>query len=1764
MDNEEKLRRYLKRAVAELDDTQARLAEAERRATEPIAIVGMGCRFPGGADTPEKFWALLEDGVDTVAEVPGDRGWDLDALYDPELSRPGTSYVRSGAFLDAAGDFDADFFGVSPREALTMDPQQRVLLETSWEAVERAGIDPASLRGERVGVFAGTNGQDYGNLLLQAPEGEGYLSTGSAASVVSGRISYTLGLEGPSVTVDTACSSSLVTLHLAAQALRSGECSLALAGGATVVCTTDLFAEFSKQGGLSRDGRCKPFSAAADGFGIAEGAGMLLVERLSDAQRLGHPVLAVVRGSAVNSDGASNGITAPNGPSQQRVIRQALTAAGLSTSDVDVVEAHGTGTSLGDPIEADALLATYGRGRTEPLYLGSVKSNVGHTQAAAGVAGVIKMVLALRHDLLPPTLHADEPTPHVDWTSGAVSLLTEARPWPETDRPRRAAVSSFGISGTNAHVILEQPPAVVSEKQCSNTVIHSRPGPVPLPLSGRTPEALRAQAARVLDLVRAGASLGDVGYSLARSRAGHEHRAVVVGDPERALAALAAGEPDADVVTGSIVDGKVAFLFSGQGAQRLGMGRELHRTSEVFAAAFDEVLAELDPGLRDVIWGDDADALNRTGNTQPALFAIEVALFRLAASAGIEPDFVAGHSIGEIAAAHVAGVLSLADAARLVTARGRLMQALPEGGAMIALQATEAEVTPLLTEDVSIAAVNGPQAVVVSGAEAAVTAIAAHFADRKTKRLPVSHAFHSPLMAPMLDEFRAVVEGLTFAEPAIPVVSTLTGGEADLTEPEYWVRHVREAVRFADGVASLREAGVRTFVELGPDGALSALVEGAIPLLRKNLDEPRAVRNALARLHVTGTPVAWDFPGARLVDLPTYPFQHKHFWLNPGETGGDAVAFGQGVGTHPLLGATLTLPDGAFVATGRLSPHSHPWLADHVVLGTVILPATAYIDLALHIGDGDGLAELTLAAPLVVPEQGAVAIRLYVGPPGEDGRRALRLDSRQDGEDDWTAHASGFLGTDAGEAPQPLTEWPPAGAEPVSLDGLYDRIADSGLTYGPAFRGVRAVWRGDDEIFAEVSLPEHVRPDGFGVHPALLDAALHPAVGIPGLLAEAADAGLPFSWTGVRLHRSGADTLRVRLGATGTRGLRVEVADRDGNPVASAESLVSRPLSPELLAGTRAKDTLFTVDWVPVQSTPFPRGRVALATSDDDPARAFADLGSFADLPALLAEMDELPAPSMVFTSLPADDPHAAAEQALYLVQAWLADARLADAQLVFVTGGAVATSAGEDVPDLTHATVWGLVRSAQSEHPGRFVLLDTDGAAPAFAADEPQLAVRGSRILAPRLAKAEVSEVDAWPTDGPVLITGGTGGLGSIVARHLVDSGVKHLVLASRRGPDAPGAADLQALDAEVEIVACDVADRAAVEKLMTAHEFAAIVHTAGVLDDGLVTSLTPESLHQVLSAKVDAVRTLHDLAGDVGAFVLFSSASGVLGSPGQANYAAANAYVDALAQHRRAHGQPAVSLAWGSWEHTGGGMTSSLGDADRGRINRNGVLPLSIEDGLSLLDTALSSERPVLVPMHLDLPTLRAKAGDGVPPLLRGLIRTPHKDPQLSRESSASVLGRLAGLAGDERAKALLDLVRTQAALALGHSGPADVGAERGFLDLGFDSLTAVELRNQLDAATGLRLPATLIFDYPNPAALAKFLDTELPSAEAEAGGALRAALDGVEGLLKAVDAEEAQRAAARLRALAARFSGSTPDELESATAEELFDLLDTELDS
>ncbi|MDT5041428.1 MAG: hypothetical protein QOE51_2413, partial [Actinoplanes sp.] len=1644
--------RYLDERIAGTEAaaaTPAAPSAAPATADDLVAIVGMACRYPGGVSSPEDLWQLVVDGIDTVSDLPTDRGWNIADLYDPEPGKDGKSYTRSGSFLYDAAEFDPGFFGISPRDALYMDPQQRLLLETSWEALERAGIGPASLRGSRTGVFTGVMYHDYA--LNVSPAGP------NSGSLVSGRVSYTLGLEGPSVSVDTACSSSLVSLHLATQALRSGECTLALAGGATVMSTPGMLIEFSRQRGLSADGRCKAFAGTADGVGWSEGAGMLVLERLSDARRNGHHVLAVVRGSAVNSDGASNGFSAPNGPSQQRLIRQVLAVTGLSTADVDAVEAHGTGTTLGDPIEAQALLATYGQDRDLPLLVGTVKSNIGHAQAAAGVAGVIKMVMAMRHGVLPRTLHVDEPTPHVDWSDGAVELLTGARPWPETGRQRRAGVSAFGISGTNAHVILEQAP-VEEEPEAPDAT----PTVTPWTLSAATPEALRAQAVRLLGRLEDNrdARPVDIAYSLATSRSAAERRAVIVGsDRDRLMAglrALAAGEQDADTARPG---DPIAFVFSGQGTQRLGMGRELAARFPVFAAAFDEVCARLD--VREIVWGEDAETLNQTAYAQGSLFAFQVALFRLLESWGVRPDFVGGHSIGEIAAAHLAGVLSLEDACTLVAARGGLMQALPAGGAMMAVAASEAEITPLLTDGVSIAAVNGPSAVVISGVEDAVLAIAAQFT--KTSRLRVSHAFHSPLMDPMLDDFAAVVADLTFAEPKIPVVAA-----GDVTSADYWVRHVRDTVRFADTVASLHDQGVTRIVELGPDGVLTAMIENGldgrtgpttrssatthtatatepgtvvVPVFRRGRPEEQSVVEALGVLFAAGAPVDWQSffadSGARLVDLPTYAFQRRRFWV------GAVEATGPGATGHPLVGATVHLPDsGGVVLTGRLSVSAQPWLADHTILDRVLAPGTMFVELAIRAGDEVGcpyLEELTIGAPLVLPEAGGVRIQVAAGSADESGRRPVTVHSQSDADNEWMRHATGYL--TAGQ-PQPVTTtevWPPAGAESVATDGIYETLAGYGFGYGPAFQGLRSIWRAGDDLYAEVSLPDPATQDAarFGIHPALLDAAMHALVFADSGQSDTSATAVPFAWSGVALHAVGASQVRVRLARAADGGRSIEVADTEGRPVVSVASVVSRPVSVDQLGVGSGGGSLFEAVW----------RRVA----------ASGGAGEVLDC----AGQD--------------------VRSVLAAVQSWSSDEKL-----VVVTHRGVAVGADDDV-DLGQAPIWGLVRAAQAENPGRFQLLDVDGEVPVISSDEPEAAVRDGQVYVPRFAPVTATGVPLV-LGGCVLVTGGTGGLGAVIARYLVaERGVEHVVLTSRRGLAAPGAAELVAeLGGRAEVVACDVSDRAAVDALVAGivarRSLTAVVHAAGVADNGVLGSLTAERFDRVFGPKADGAWHLHEATAGIplAAFVLVSSAGGLVLAAGQGNYAAANVYLDALAQHRRANGLVATAVAFGLWD-VGAGMAQRLGEVDRKRMAVQGLPVLDHDAGLGLFAQALDTSRPAVAALRVDKAAVRARR-DEVPALLRELVPPGRRVAGSGPLPVDGLAGGLVGLTPGERHRYLVQLVREQAAAVLGHDTPAAIEPDRAFNELGFDSLAATDLRNKLNQRTGLRLSATLIFDHPS----------------------------------------------------------------------------------
>ncbi|MER8188599.1 type I polyketide synthase, partial [Kitasatospora sp. NPDC094015] len=1509
---------------------------------EPIAIVAMSCRFPGGIDDPDKLWQLLADGGEVLSAMPTDRGWPLADLYDPDPDRPGRSYVREGGFLHDAADFDPAFFGISPREAAAMDPQQRLLLETSWEAIERAGIDPGGLRESRTGVFVGVNYQDYSSVAAAgAPEGaEGHLVAGAAASVVSGRVAYTLGLEGPAVTVDTACSSSLVALHLAAQGLRSGDCSLALAGGVAVMATPGVFIGFSRQRGLAADGRCKAFGAAADGMGLAEGAGVVLLERLSDARRNGHPVLAVLRGSAVNQDGASNGLSAPNGQAQQRVIRQALANAGLSAAEVDAVEAHGTGTTLGDPIEADALLATYGQDRPEgrPLWLGSLKSNLGHTQAASGVAGVIKSVLALQHGVLPRTLHADEPTPHVDWSAGAVELLAEARDWPEAGRPRRVGVSSFGFSGTNVHAILEQAPDAAGAQT---------PEPVgpaaelPWPLSAKSAEALAAQAGRLAGRLRnAGGDPLDVGFSLATGRGAFEHRAVLLGgDRAAGLAGLAAGRTAPGVVQGlADAGGRRVFVFPGQGAQWAGMAVGLLDEAPVFAAAMADCERALAPYLERPLTEllRSGEPLERVDLVQPALFAVMVSLAELWGSWGVRPDAVVGHSQGEIAAAVVAGALTLEDGAKVVALRSRALAALAGHGGMVSVGLPLDGVAELIApwgERLSVAAVNGPSAVVVSGESAALDELLAA-CERdgvRARTVPVDYASHSAQVERIRAELAELLAGLRPTAGRVPLFSTVTGDWLDtaVMDGAYWYRNLRQTVRFSTAVQALAEQHYQVFLEVSPhpvltlpvlDGAEAAGAAGVLAagtLRREEGGLDRALASA-ADLWVRGVPVDWTAVyagrGARRVELPTYPFQRQRYWLE---------------GAGPARGEDAD--DSAFwqlVESADLAATARSLAVDAASLGEV-LPALSAWRRQRQEGSALESWRYRIQWQQVPPPASPVpAGRWLVAVPAGQARDEAVL--------------------------APLRALGEAGAEPVTVE----------LTAREADRAALA--------------------------DLLADHAGTPYDGVLSLLALA------------------------------------------GEPL---------PAHPALPTG----------------------GALTLAL-----VQALGDLGIEAPL--------------------------------------WCA------------TSGAVSVGAGDPLTAPDQALVWGTGMVAALEHSARWGGLVDLPPAPdaralaAFCAvltggtGEDQLAVRPSGLYARRLVRAPRPALPArsWRPRGTVLVTGGTGALGPHIARWLARGGAEHLVLPGRRGADVPGAAELAAELAEfgtrLSLPACDLADRAAVAALLTGLEergepVTAVFHAAAYIELAPLDGTPLDSFDRVVAAKAAGARHLDELLDrELDAFVLFSSIAGVWGSSNHAAYSAGNAYLDALAEHRRSRGLGATTVDWGVWKAANPwAVRDTVEDADFFRVQRQGLPLIDPEPAVAALQQALDDDETVIALAEVDWPQFAAvftsvrpsRLLTGVPEV-RALAAPGGAAPATP---AASVLRkRLAGLPEGEQTRIVLNLVRAQAAEVLGHGSPEAVPAARAFQELGFDSLTAVELRNRLNTATGLRLPATLVFDHPSAGALAE----------------------------------------------------------------------------
>ena len=1504
-----------------------------RRATaddEPIAIVGMSCRYPGGADSPDELWRVLEEGIDAIGELPTDRGWELPGMLG--LDGDGAPPGGTGGFLEGVTEFDPAFFGIAPREAVSIDPQQRLMLESAWQAFEDAGIDPDELRESDTGVFAGASAGDYAFMLAsREPSALGSIVSGNSTSVVAGRLSYAFGLHGPAVAVDTACSSSLVALHLACNALRAGECSLALAGGAFVITNPAGFLDLAD--GLSGDGRCKAFDESADGTGFSEGVGVVLVERLSEAERRGHRVLAQIRGSAVNQDGASNGLIAPNGPAQERVIRQALANAGLEPGDVDAVEAHGTGTALGDPIEAGALLATYGQDRDRALWLGSLKSNIGHTAAAAGVGGVIKLILAMREEVLPKTLHVRHPSSRVDWSAGRVELLTGPIAWPRNGRPRRAAVSSFGMSGTNAHLVLEEPPAAGGREDGDGDSPQALSGVLPLVLSARTEAALTESAARLREkLNEERLELADVGLSLVTTRTSFERRAVVLGESEpglrAGLVALTRGADDPHVVRGTARPlQRCAFLYPGVGGQWEGMAVRMRDASPDFSRALDECVEALEPHLE---WSlgdalrstDPAAAPARPDVGWVSLFATMVALTAAWRSCGVSPSVVAGHSQGEVLAAHVAGGLSLEDAARVVAVRTEGLLELVGKGAMASVSLDMDGLEPLLEPwrgQLDVAALNGPSATVVSGELEALEALLERCAARgvEARRIPGAvAASHSSQVERLRERLLAGLAGISPRSGEIPFHSTVTGTVLDTAElgPEYWYENMRRTVRLEPVVRGLVGEGCGAFVEVSPHPVLIPAVQAtaeqasgrsgaarAIGSLRRDDGGPERFARSLAEAHVAGLDVDWRAcfgSGAEVVKLPTYPFQRRRYWPD-GEVSvgaGDIVAAGAEAAGHPLLGAAVEGPGGEWIFTGRLSLSTQAWLADRTVLGVASLPPAALLEIGLAVASrlgAEGVAEMTVREPLELTGDAAAELRVSVRGEEGGGRRfeihSRRIPAGTAGGAAWTMHAAGRLGAAGAEEPgaertlDNAGAWPPAEAEALDPEALYDELERLGFHHGPASRAVRRLWRHGSSLFAELALAEDKSSPaaGYRVHPALLDCAAQIAICHGGeLWGDGCVPSQPLAWQGVRAYASGQAALRLRIDPT-RGGIRLSACGADGVAAFDVEAALPQPIEPAQLEAARQRRWLHRLAWRRV-SEPRPVAAQPLVAVLGEAGIAGIDAVRHSDIAALTKSCGGGEVPDLVVADPgsqgePGDvaaSARRACRRALELLQAWVGAEPLQGARLVVLTEGAVAATEGES-PDLATAPLWGMLRSAHSEHPGRFAVVDLDGseasrealpAALALTAAEPQLALRAGRPLSPRLTPARFEpERGRGPGIDPettVLVSGGLSGIGAAVARHLAaEHGVRHLLLLSRRGPQAPNAAEvereLREFGAEPTVVACDVADRNRLREVLDSipaeHPLGAVIHSAAVLDNGVLESLDGERLDVVMRPKVE-----------------------------------------------------------------------------------------------------------------------------------------------------------------------------------------------------------------------------------------------------------------------------------------------------------------------
>lgn len=1809
--------------------------EMDTESQEPVAVIGMGCRYPGGAKSPEEYWELLKRGGDAVTEIPEER-WDKELYYDPDPEVKGRMFTKSGGFLkDGVYDFDPHFFSISPKEALSMDPQHRLLMEVCWEAVENAGIDAADLRESSTGVFAGISCDDYEGAHRHSGDFskiDAYSITGSTFSIAAGRISYFMGLQGPAFIVDTACSSTLVALHCACQSLRSGESDLAIAGGVNLILTPEVYICFTKLNALSPDGRCRTFDASANGYCRGEGCGVLVVKRLRDALRDNDRILALIRGSAINQDGRSTGMTAPNGLAQQKVIRMAMKNAGITSSDVDYIEAHGTGTPLGDPVELEAIGAALRDRRNDlrKVYLGSVKTNIGHLESAAGSAGLIKIILALQNEEIPPNLHFRTPTPHVNWNEIPVDIVTKRTPWPRSSRPRIAGISAFGFSGTNVHIILEEAPARTACKSATERPCHI------LPLSARDEKALMEQIDRYGEFLKESPAVSpaDICHTSGTGRFHFDCRSFVTGDTQQDLRlGLSSLRENKLILRQGETNRSIAFLFSGQGSQYTGMGKALFQTSPVFREALDRcdliLRSLLGRSIIEIINEDsDAGPLHETQYTQPAIFSIEYALFRLWKSWGIEPSCVLGHSIGEYAAACAAGVFSLEDALKLVAARGRLMQSISTSGIMASISASENEVTESVKpfeKSVSIAAVNGPDSTVISGEKAHVEEISDIFRrkGRRVKTLKVSHAFHSPIMDGILEDFERIASEIKLCRPSIPLISNLTGkiiSPEEVTKPSYWRDHIRRAVRFYDSMKTLEAMEYELFLELGGDSTLSSLGMQCIdsersvflPSLKKDRPEWKTILGSLGNLYIRGVNVDWkgfDRPYSRnRVTIPTYPFQRKRYYLNPvadQQKACDSAAFSR-ESFHPFIGQKITSPalDSAVVFQTIFSAEKPRFLEEHMMFGATVSPGAAHLSMMLsalefhHKQRAGKLEEVNFLLPLTVTENEKRTVQMILTPLDRNSDSVL-IASRGGSQPEWDTHCTGILKR-FDESRIRRTELDLSGLkgrcrERIDMEELYGRLKKIGCKLGPEFRCIEELFCNSGEFLGRLIRKSTSDSADYQITPGLIDSILQvmllSSAWAIRKVGENQSLFIPFHVGKMEVHSvSLPEEFWCHCTFRETEEMvagDITVFDEQGSLYMEITDLIAKYTDSQafLRGSTRSLlNVLYTESWLEDKQIPHLPGdgssmegetciifqdhkglgeklgvlmqqrgaEVIRVLAGDEYSNTGDNL--FLINPELKEDFSRLfreiispichnrgeqsgyaPGSSRVLKNVtflwPLDsssdgilttealekEQRRIIESLLHTVRTLISLDLPSPPKVWAVTLNAQKVNSSESVKSITETPLWGFGRTISQEMPRLWGgLIDIDGT---VLSDEPLAVLReilgkddesllalrgGNRRFAARLEKMadlplQENRQIKVPPEGTVLITGGMGALGTVLAEWLVKKGCRHMAVTSRKSlsPERREKLDnLRQMGAEIAVLEGDISRTDdACRMFSQIHEsmppLKGVFHLAGTLDDGMIEDMEWERFSRVLAPKISGAWNLHLLTRELELdfFVLYSSASSLLGNPGQSSYAAGNAFLDGLASYRRGSGLPALCINWSSWADAG--MAASKG-AGQDRLTHYGVRHLKPDFALELLDCLLHSGLQQVCALDINWETYRDRLEQKGSPYLSAILpeKAEKEDDGEEGMQEKGIMKALEETPPAKRKEALVQYMQRWSARIMGCDDPRQVKTDTPLMEQGVDSLMIVEMRNKFNREVKTTLPMTLLFNYPTLKKVADYI--------------------------------------------------------------------------